>query len=387
MFRDTEDQIAIRDAVRAILKDFPDEYWMEKDREERFPKEFYKAFADAGFLGASVPEELGGSALPLADVAAILQEVSQSGAGMAGASAVHMSMFGIQPIVKHADDALRSEVLPRILDGSLQVCFGVTEPDAGTDTTRITTFARRDGDDYVIRGNKVWISKALDADECLLLVRTTKIEDAPRPTDGMSLILVPMSAAGIKVSPIPMLGRRSIAACEVVFDDVRVSAGRIVGQEGKGFRYLLESLNAERILVAAEAVGLGRAALAKAVNYANERQVFGRAIGQNQGVQFPLAESHARLEAADLAARKAAWLYDAGEPCGAEANIAKYLASEAAFEAADRAMQTLGGFGYANEYHVERYFREARLWRVAPVAQNLILSFIAERVLGLPRSF
>jgi len=387
MFRDTEDQLAIRNAVCAILKDFPDEYWMDNDREERFPKEFYKAFADAGFLGASVPEELGGSALPLADVAAILQEVSQSGAGMAGASAVHMSMFGIQPIVKHADDALRNDVLPRILDGSLQVCFGVTEPDAGTDTTRITTFTRRDGDDYVIRGNKVWISKALDADECLLLVRTTKIEDAARPTDGMSLILVPMSAAGIKVSPIPMLGRRSIAACEVVFDDVRVPASRIVGQEGRGFRYLLESLNAERILVAAEAVGLGRAALAKAVGYANERQVFGRAIGQNQGVQFPLAESYARLEAADLAARKAAWLYDAGEPCGAEANIAKYLAAEAAFEAADRAMQTLGGFGYANEYHVERYFREARLWRVAPVAQNLILSFIAERVLGLPRSF
>ncbi len=387
MFRDTEDQVAIRNTVRMLMKQFPDEYWMEKDSKEEFPEEFYSAFAEAGFLGASVPEEFDGSGLPLADVAAILQEISESGAGMAGASAVHMSMFGIQAIIKHADSRLRGEILPRILNGSLQICFGVTEPDAGTDTTRITTFARRDGEDYIIRGNKVWISKALDADECLLLVRTAKIEDCARPTDGMSLILVPMKSAGIAVSPIPMLGRRSIAACEVVFEDVRVPANRIVGEEGKGFRYLLESLNAERILVAAEAVGLGRAALAKAVRYANERQVFGRIIGQNQGVQFPLADSYARLEAADLAARKAAWLYDAGESCGAEANTAKYLASEAAFEAADRAMQTLGGFGYANEYHVERYFREARLWRVAPVAQNLILSFIAERVLGLPRSF
>lgn len=387
MFKDTQDQTAIRNAIRALMKQFPDEYWMEKDSREEFPDEFYRAFAEAGFLGASVPEEFEGSGLPLADVGAILQEISQSGAGMAGASAVHMSMFGIQPIVKYADNNLRAQILPRVLDGSLQICFGVTEPDAGTDTTRISTFARRDGDDYIVRGTKVWISKALNADECLLLVRTTKLEDVARPTEGMSLILVPMKSAGIAVSPIPMLGRRSIAACVVVFDDVRVPANRIVGEEGQGFRYLLESLNAERILVAAEAVGLGRAALAKAVRYANEREVFGRLIGKNPGVQFPLADSYARLEAADLAARKAAWLYDAGEPCGAEANTAKYLASEAAFEAADRAMQTLGGYGYANEYHVERYFREARLWRVAPVAQNLILSFIAERVLGLPRSF
>lgn len=387
MFRDTEEQQAIRESVGAILRRFPDEYWMEQDHAEAFPKDFYRAFAAAGYLGASIPPELGGSGLNLVDVATILQEVAASGAGMTGASAVHMSMFGIQPIVRHAAPALRDRVLPQVLDGSLQICFGVTEPDAGTDTTRITTHARRDGEDYVIRGRKVWISKALDAGECLLLVRTTRREDAARATDGMSLILVPMSSPGIGVSPIPMLGRRAIAACEVTFDDVRVPADRIVGQEGQGFRYLLESLNAERILVAYEAVGLGRAALDRAVRYAKERVVFGRPIGQNQGVQFPLAESHARLEAADLAARKAAFLYDAGEPCGAEANIAKYLASEAAYEAADRAMQTLGGYGYAQEYHVERYFREARLWRVAPVSQNLILSFLAERVLGLPRSF
>lgn len=387
MFFDTEVQRALRANVQTILRAFPDEYWMEKDRDEVFPHEFYRAFAEAGYLGASVPEAYGGAGLLLSDVAAILQEVSESGAGLTGASAVHMSMFGIAPLVKYAHETLRAEVLPRILDGSLHVCFGVTEPDAGTDTTRITTMAARDGDDLVIRGRKVWISKAIEADECLMLVRTTRRTEAARPTEGMSLILVPMTSPGISVSPIPMLGRRAIRACEMVLDDVRVPASRLVGEEGKGFRYLLESLNAERILVAYEAVGLGRAALRKAISYAKERVVFSRAIGANQGVQLPLAESHARLEAADLAARKAAWTYDAGHPCGPEANIAKYLASEAAYEAADRALQTLGGFGYANEYHVERYFREARLWRVAPVSQNLILSFLAERVLGLPRSF
>ena len=387
MFADTTEQIEFRRSIQSIMDAFPDDYWRKLDAEETFPWEFYREFARAGFLGAAVPQSYGGSGLPLSDVAVVLQQVAESGAGLTGAGAVHMSMFGIAPIIRFASESMREAYLPRIMSGEIQLCFGVTEADAGTDTTKIATFAKQDGDHFVITGRKVWISKAQEADYCLLFARTRRPEDCPKRTEGFSLFLLPMKSAGITHRPIPMMGRRAIAACELFLDDVRVPASQLVGEEGSGFRYLLEGLNAERILLSYEAVGLGRAALARAVAYANERNVFSKLIGANQGVQFPLAEAYVRLEAADLAARKAAWLYDRGEPCGPAANTAKYLAAEAAFQAADRAVQTLGGFGYASEYHVERYFREARLLLSTPVSQNLVLSFLAERVLGLPRSF
>ncbi|MEY4173148.1 MAG: hypothetical protein RI900_313, partial [Actinomycetota bacterium] len=287
----------------------------------------------------------------------------------------------------HGDEAMKRRFLPAVADGSLHVAFGVTEPDAGTDTSRITTRAERRGDHYVVNGRKVWTSKALEADRILLLTRTTPLAECRRPTDGMTLFLVDKHSPGVGVHPIPKMGRNAVASCETTYDDVVVPAADRVGEEGQGFRYLIDGLNAERVLIAAEAIGIGQASLRVAVAYAKERVVFGRPIGQNQGIAFPLAEAHARLRAAQLMVDEAARLVDAGVPCGEEANIAKYLAAEAGFFAADRAVQTLGGFGYASEYHVERYFREARLMRIAPISQELVLSFVAEHVLGLPRGY
>jgi acyl-CoA dehydrogenase len=289
--------------------------------------------------------------------------------------------------VRHGDEAMKRRFLPAVADGSLHVAFGVTEPDAGTDTSRITTRAERRGDHYVVNGRKVWTSKALEADRILLLTRTTPLAECRRPTDGMTLFLVDKHSPGVGVHPIPKMGRNAVASCETTYDDVVVPAADRVGEEGQGFRYLIDGLNAERVLIAAEAIGIGQASLRVAVAYAKERVVFGRPIGQNQGIAFPLAEAHARLRAAQLMVDEAARLVDAGVPCGEEANIAKYLAAEAGFFAADRAVQTLGGFGYASEYHVERYFREARLMRIAPISQELVLSFVAEHVLGLPRGY
>ena len=298
-----------------------------------------------------------------------------------------MSIFGMQPVIRHGSAEIRSRFLPAVADGSLHIAFGVTEPDAGTDTTRITTRAARDGDRYIVNGRKVWTSKAMEADRILLLTRTTPLEECRRPTDGMTLFLVDKHSPGVGVTPIPKMGRNAVASCETTYDDVVVPAADRVGDEGAGFRYLLDGLNAERVLIAAEAIGIGEASLRVAVAYAKERVVFGRPIGQNQGIAFPLAEAHARLRAASLMVDEAARLVDAGAPCGEEANLAKYLAAEAGFFAADRAVQTLGGFGYASEYHVERYFREARLMRIAPISQELILSYVSEHVLGLPRSY
>lgn len=383
----TADQKAIIESVDLMMTKFDDDYWMHCDIEERFPREFYDSFAAAGFLGVSIPEEYGGSGLGLTEAALVLQRVSQSGAGLSGASAVHLSIFGMTPVVKFANEAMRRRYLPDLVSGKLHVCFGVTEPDAGTDTTRITTTATKDGDGYLISGKKVWTSKAQDSDRCLLLTRTTPREQCAKPSDGMTLFLVPLNDPAVTIRPIPKMGRKAVSSCEVFYDNLRVSAEDMVGEEGQGFRYLLDGLNAERILVAYEAVGLGRAALRRAVGYAKERVVFKRPIGANQGIQFPLADSYARLEAADMMNARAAWLYDNSQPCGPQANMAKYLSSEAAFEAADRAVQTHGGFGYAAEYHVERYFRETRLWRIAPISQNLVLSYLAERVLELPRSY
>ena len=383
----TEDQRAIKESIRAMMTRFDDDYWMKKDRAHEFPWEFYNAFAEAGYLGLVMPPEYGGVGLGLTEGAVVLSEVVESGGGLSACTAVHVSIFGLTPVLKFGSEEMKRKYLPKVVSGELHVCFGVTEPDAGTDTTSITTTAKRDGDHYVINGRKVWTSKAEQSQKCLLLTRTTPLAECKRKTDGMTLFLVDIQNPNVTIRPIPKMGREAVGSCEVFYDDLRVHESDRVGEEGKGFQYLLDGLNAERILVAWEATALGRVVLKRAVAYANERKVFGRLIGQNQGVQFPLADSYAKLEAAQLMCDEAAWLYDNDQPCGELANMAKYLSTEWGFEACDRAVQTHGGYGYAAEYHVERYFRESRVWRIAPISQNLVLSYIAEKILGLPRSF
>ena len=383
---DDGDIALVREAVANVCRRFDDDYWAACEADHRFPWDFYEAMAEGGWIGIAIPERYGGGGQGIRHAAAVLEEVAASGACMNGASAIHLSIFGMHPVVVHGSEEMKRRFLPSVADGSLHVAFGITEPDAGTDTTRITTRAVRDGDRWIVNGRKVWTSKALEADRILLLTRTTPLEECERPTDGMSLFLVDRHAPGVEAVPIPKLGRNAVASCETTYDDVEVPAEDLVGEEGRGFHALLAGLNAERILVASEALGIGRAALRRAVDYANERVVFGRPIGQNQGIAFPLAEAHAKLRAAGLMIREAAMLIDAGEPCGEEANLAKYLAAEAGFFAADRAVQTHGGFGYATEYHVERYFRESRLPRIAPISQELVLAYVAQHVLRLPRS-
>jgi acyl-CoA dehydrogenase len=383
----SDDLQLIREAVRGLCAHFDDDYWSRCEQDHRFPWDFYREMAAGGWLGIAIPEQYGGGGRGIVEAAAVLQEVAASGAAMNGASSVHISIFGMQPVVLHGSEEMRRKYLPSVADGSLHIAFGITEPDAGTDTSRITTRAVRDGDHYVINGRKVWTSKALESDRILLLTRTTPLAECAKPTQGMTLFLVDRHSPGVGVTPIPKMGRNAVASCETTYDDVIVPASDRVGEEGQGFRYLIDGLNAERVLVGAEAVGVGQAALRRAVAYANERVVFDRPIGKNQGIAFPLAEAHAHLRAAELMVQEAARLVDAGVPCGEEANLAKYLAAEAGFFAADRAVQTLGGFGYATEYHVERYFREARMLRLAPISQELILSYVAEHVLGLPRSY
>ena len=383
---DNDDLAEVRAAVRQVCADFPDDYWAACEEDHRFPWDFYRAMAAGGWIGVAIPEAYGGGGQGIRMAAAVLEEVAASGACMNGASALHLSIFGMHPVVMHGSDEMKQRFLPKVADGSLHVAFGVTEPDAGTDTTRISTRAVRDGDTYVVNGRKVWTTKALECDRILLLTRTTALVDCAKPTDGMTLFLVDRHAPGVHAAAIPKMGRNAVASCETTYDDVVVPVADRVGDEGRGFQYLLGGLNAERILIAAEAIGIGRAALRRAVQYANERVVFDRPIGKNQGIAFPLAEAHAKLRAAQLMVREAAQRIDAGLPCGEEANLAKYLAAEAGFFAADRAVQTHGGFGYATEYHVERYFREARLPRIAPISQELVLAYVAEHVLGLPRS-
>ncbi len=382
-----EDLQLIRDAVADTCKQFDDDYWSACDQDHRFPTEFYAEMAKGGWIGIAIPEAYGGGGAGISEAAAVLEEVAASGACMNGASSIHLSIFGMHPVVLHGSDEMKQRYLPPVADGTMHVAFGVTEPDAGTDTTKITTRAVKDGDQYVINGRKVWTSKALEADRILLLTRTTPLAECAKPTQGMTLFLVDRHAPGVDAVPIRKMGRNAVASCETTYQDVIVPEGDRVGEEGKGFTYLLDGLNAERILVAAEALGIGRAALRRAVQYAKDRVVFDRPIGKNQGIAFPLAEAHAKLKAAGLMIDEAARLLDAGKPCGQEANLAKYLAAEAGFFAADRAVQTHGGFGYATEYHVERYFRESRLPRIAPISQELILSYVAEHVLGLPRSY
>ncbi len=386
-FSTDPDHTLIRDAVARLCSDFDDDYWERHDREGIYPSEFFAAMAGAGWIGVAMPEQYGGAGKGIQEAALVLETVAASGAAMNGATPLHLSIFGMHPVVKHGSEAMRQKYLPPVARGELQVAFGVTEPNAGSDTTSIETFARRDGDRYLVRGRKLWTTKAMESDRCLLLVRTTAKKDVARRTDGMTLLLVELQRPEVSISPIPKLGRNAVRTCEVVYDDLPVAIEDRVGEEGEGFRYLLTGLNAERILIAAEALGIGRAALRRAVNYAREREVFGRPIGKNQGIAFPLAEARMRLDAAELMIRKAAWRLDQGLPCGAEANMAKWLAAEAGFFAADSAVQTHGGFGYAREYHVERYWREARLMKLAPITQEMILNFVAEHELDLPRSY
>lgn len=383
----TDEQREIQQAVADLAGRFSDEYWAEHDESHEFPWEFYNAFAEAGWLGIVIPEAYGGTGLGILEASLMLEEVAASGACMNGASSLHMSIFGMHPVVVHGSEELKRRTLPRIVSGDLHVCFGVTEPNAGLDTTQITTFAERDGDEYVISGRKVWISKALESEKVLLLARTTRREEVERRTQGMTLFLADLDRDRVEIRPIPKMGRGAVDSNELFIDELRVPVADRVGEEGQGFRYLLDGLNPERVLVAVEALGIGRAALRRAVAYANERVVFGRTIGKNQGIQFPLAEALARLDAATLVARQAAVRYDAGLPCGREANTAKFLCADAAFFAADTAVQVHGGMGYAREYHVERYFREARLPRIAPISQEMILAYLAEHVLGLERSY
>jgi acyl-CoA dehydrogenase len=313
--------------------------------------------------------------------------VSRSGGAMNAASAIHLSIFGMQPVVKHGSDELKARTLPRIVNGDLHVCFGVTEPGAGLDTSRITTFAKRDGAHYRVNGRKVWISKAMESEKILLLTRTQSYDEVTKKTDGMTLFLTDLDRSSVDIRPISKMGRNAVTSNELFIDDLRVPVEDRIGEEGKGFKYILDGLNPERMLIAAEALGIGRVALERAVKYANGREVFGRPIGMNQGIQFPLADSLARLDAAELILRKATWLYDNGKPCGREANTAKYLCADAGFAAADRALQTHGGMGYAEEYSVSRYFREARLMKIAPISQEMILNFLGSHVLGMPRSY
>jgi alkylation response protein AidB-like acyl-CoA dehydrogenase len=376
----------IRDAVRALCKGFPGEYWRQCDRDRAYPTDFVRALSDAGYLAVLIPEEYGGSGLGISEAAAILGEIHHSG-GNGGAC--HAQMYIMGTVLRHGSDAQKKDILPKIASGDLRLqAFGVTEPTSGTDTSRIRTTAVRDGDDYVINGQKVWTSRAEHSDLMLVLARTQPRDAGERPHDGMSVFIIDMQDAkpkGLGIKPLHAMLNH--ATTEVFFDDLRVPAKNLVGEEGKGFRYLLDGLNAERILISAEAIGDARWFIEKASAYAGERQVFDRPIGQNQGIQFPIARAYAATEAADLMVQKAIGLFDKGEACGPEANMAKLLSADASWAAADMCLQTHGGFGFAEEYDVERKFRETRLYQVAPISTNLILSYIAEHVLGLPRSF
>jgi hypothetical protein len=382
----TTDFSEIRDAVARLCADFPGPYWRERDRARAYPKEFVEALSAAGFLAALIPEEYGGSGLGIQAASTVLEEIHRSGCNGA---ACHAQMYTMGTLLRHGSDAQKREYLPPIAAGTLRLqAFGVTEPTSGTDTTRIRTTAVRDGDVYRVNGQKVFISRTEYSDLLLLLVRTTPREQVAKPTDGMSVLLVDLrSAQGRGLTIKPLATMMNHATTELFIDDLAVPAANLVGVEGKGFRYILDSMNAERILIASECIGDARWFIAKAAAYATEREVFGRPIGQNQGVQFPIARSHVQTEAAALMVAKAAVLFDAGEKCGAEANMAKLLASEASAAAADMCIQTHGGYGFAEEYDIERKFRETRLYLVAPVSTNLILSYVGTHVLGMPKSF
>lgn len=383
----SEEQEMIRTQVRQIADAFDLEYWRERDKTKEYPQDFLDAFAKAGWLGIAIPEAYGGAGLGILEACLLLHEICASGAGTSGASPVHFSIFPPMPIIKYGSDEQKQNYLPKIASGEMNLGFSITEPDAGTDTTRISTFAARDGDDYVITGKKVWSSNLQHADRTLILVRTEPYEAVERKTLGMSLFLMDLKSEGITIREIEKLGRHCVDSNELFLDSVRVPATDLIGEEGRGFYHLLSGLNPERLLVAAEAVGIGHAGLDLGIRYAKERIVFNRPIGQNQGIQFPLADAYTKLEVAFLMVMKGAWLYDNDMPCGEEANIAKIRAAEAGFEACDVSLQTHGGMGYAKEYHIERLWREVRLFKIAPISQEMALNYVGEHVLGLPKSY
>ncbi len=376
----------LRDGVRGLCKAYPGSYWRELDAARAYPSAFVKALTGAGYLAALIPEEYGGSGLGVTEASIIMEEINRSGAN---AGACHAQMYTMGTLLRHGSEAQKREYLPKIASGELRLqAFGVSEPTTGSDTTQLKTMAVRKGDTYVIRGQKIWISRAEHSDLLLLIVRTTPVGEVKKRTDGLSVLLIDMRDAvghGLTIRPIRTMMNH--ATTELFFDDLEVPVSTLIGEEGKGFRYLIDGLNAERILIAAECVGDGRWFIDRASKYANERVVFGRPIGQNQGVQFPIARAHVNVEAADLMRIRAAELFDRGEACGAEANMAKLLAADASWEAANVAVQTHGGFGFAEDYDIERKFRETKLYQVAPISTNMILAYLAEHILGLPRSY
>lgn len=378
---------SIRDAIGKICSRFTDEYWLAIDREGTFPHELHQVLAKEGWLGICIPEQYGGSGLGITEAAVMMQAISESGAGLTGASAVHMNIFGLNPVVVFGTEEQKQRMLPPLVQGKEKACFAVTEPNTGLNTTQLTTKAERHGDHYVMNGVKTWISTAQVAEKMLILVRTTPLDQVKDRTFGLSLFYTDLDRRYIEVREIDKMGRKAVDSNELFIEELKVPFDDRIGEEGKGFHYILHGMNPERILIAAEAVGLGRAALRRATQYAKERIVFGRPIGQNQGIQHPLAECWIELEAANLMVFHAAAKYDSGLSCGAEANAAKYLAGEAGFKACQTAVMTHGGYGYAKEYHVERYLREIMIPRIAPISPQLILCFIAEKVLGLPKSY
>lgn len=386
-FRLTEDQTAMRDAIAAICKRFGDEYWLTRDRDGGFPDDFYAAFAENGWLGICIPEEYGGSGLGVTEAAIMMRTIAESGAGMSGASSLHINIFGLNPVVVHGTEEQKRRMLPPMVQGREKACFAVTEPNTGLNTTQLKTRAVKKGDRYVVDGQKVWISTAQVADRMLLLARTTPLEEVSKPTHGLSLFYTPFDRSRIDVRIIDKMGRKAVDSNELFIEGLEIAEEDRIGEEGRGFEYILHGMNPERVLIASEAVGLGSLALTRATAYAKERVVFNRPIGQNQAIQHPLARNWMELEAAWLMILRAAWEYDNGLPCGASANAAKYLAGEAGFEACQQAVMTHGGFGYAKEFHVERYLREVMIPRIAPISPQLVLCFIAEKVLGLPKSY
>ena len=385
MFEPAPAQTAIVDGIARICAKYDDAFWLARDNDHRFPEEFVRDVAAAGYLGIAMPESAGGAGLGVTEAALMMRTIARSGAGMTGVSAVHVNIFGPHPVAVFGTDEQKARMLPPLIRGETRCCFGVTEPDAGLDTSSIKTRAERSNDGWVVNGRKMWTTTAQTATHILLLARTSP--KAKKPTDGLSLFYTPLDRGHVEVREIPKMGRHAVDTNMVFIDGLPVPANDLVGEEGKGFDYLLHAFNPERILVAAEAIGIGQDALARAAKYARERVVFGRPIGQNQAIQHPLAKAWAELEAAWLMTMKAAALYDAKKPCGVEANAAKYLAAEAAFRACETAVLTHGGMGYAREFHVERLFREVLIARIAPVSREMILNFLAEKALGLPKSY
>ncbi|MGE0801541.1 MAG: acyl-CoA dehydrogenase family protein [Lautropia sp.] len=388
-FEPTPEQQSIRDAVAQLCSRFPESYWRERDIDGVFPSDFYRAMGDAGWLGIAIPERYGGAGLGVQEAAVMMQTVAESGACMSGASSIHINVFGLMPVVVFGNDEQKRRMLPPMVKGQVKTCFGVTEPTTGLNTTRISTRAVRRGDRYVVHGQKVWISTAQVAEKILLLARTTAIEDVPSESrsGGLSLFYTDLDRSKVDVRKIDKMGRNCVDSNELFIDGLEIPLEDRIGEEGKGFKYILHGMNPERVMLASEAIGIGKVALRKAAAYANERVVFDRPIGKNQGIQHPLARNWVELEAAQLLTAKAAWLYDQGKECGAEANAAKYFAAEAGFRACEQAILTHGGMGYSREFHVERYLREIMITRIAPVSREMILSHIAERVLGLPKSY